>query len=183
MASRCSLCGGDGANSRLSGLDLCAECVHQTPTGCLAEQSIEVRFTGVLGTFEAQVRVPGIPADFQLNCRREGWAHQASKLFVHELQLGDPVFDANIFIRTSDPSRAGLLLANEGLQSAVLGLLASVQPSVVAGSFVHVAGETLRVVSRPVVYHADEDLFLRMKLEVAALALHLRDFFAADAPD
>jgi len=130
----------------------------------------------MLGRFSAGAGIGAYEgADFHLRCVQESGSHTILKWFVHEVQVGDPIFDDRIFVRTSDPARAADVLAHPGIQSALLGLLShKVHKNEIGGHHVTVKGPTLTVSIRPVPKRTPEQL-LELKLETAALALHLRD--------
>ncbi|TNE90971.1 MAG: hypothetical protein EP330_06805 [Deltaproteobacteria bacterium] len=171
--SACALCG-EPADQRFSGLDLCAVCLTSDPSAALAGRGVPAEFARTLGAFNAGLGIPGAPADFRLQCVPEMLHHKAMKLFSSEVQVGDPSFDQLVYVRTSDAATARSVLASEGVQSALIGLLRDTRANDLRGSHVTLEGPTLtvQVVPRQVML-TDEDEYRRYELETAALALHL----------
>ncbi len=74
--------------------------------------------------FEAHVIVKGSWAyPFHAELSRERLAHSVISLFKEELEVGDPLFDDNVWVETADRSGTGQLLQSQGAQSALLQLV------------------------------------------------------------
>ncbi len=120
----CQLCGADGPDlTRISGVDICGTCRTVDGRQLLLDHGIVCDWNVMLGWLSASIALPPRQHSFVLKCVPEGLHHKLIKLLVHEVEVGDPAFDDNVFIRTSDPERAAAVLANEGVQSALVSLL------------------------------------------------------------
>ena len=171
---KCALCQlpDRGGLLRRSGLDLCTACLSRDPTKALAARGIPAEWDTALLRFSAGLGIPGLDPTFTLSCTPEHLGHKVVKLLSHEVQVGDPVFDDRIYVRTSDPVRAEAFLSREGVQSALLALLGDVRANDLGGNTVSLEGPTLTVGVRPngglpPVRVTD------LQIETAALALHL----------
>jgi len=133
---------------------------------------IEAEWDTRLGWFSAGLGIPGQDPEFHLKCVPETWKYKLLKVLTHEVEVGDPVFDSRIYVRTSDDAAARELLADEGVQSALLALLTDVRVNELASNHVTLDGPTLTVSSRPLGGLSPERI-QELKLEVTALALHL----------
>ncbi|MBW2258327.1 MAG: hypothetical protein JRI25_27530 [Deltaproteobacteria bacterium] len=91
----------------------------------------------------------------------------------NEVEVGEPVFDRKVYVRTSDPARASEVLANDGVQSALLALLTGVRVNEVVGNHVTLKGPTLTISMKPLGGITPERI-QELKTETVALALHLR---------
>ena len=60
-------------------------------------------------------------------CTRQRMRHRVLKLFVHELEVGDPLFDDRVFISTETPEETQRVMDEEGVQSAILALVAGME--------------------------------------------------------
>jgi hypothetical protein len=160
---------------RFSGMDLCSRCRSTDPAAALYVLGIPVEWNLSLGRFCAGAGVgQAQDPDFQLSCVPQSAVHAIMKWVVHEVEVGDPVFDTRIYVRTSDPVRAAELLADEGVQSALLALLSKVRKNELVGNHVTLKGPNLVVNVRPLEALSPARV-VDLKLETAALALHLRD--------
>jgi hypothetical protein len=163
------------ALNRVSGIDICEACQLGDPTEGLQSQGIAVEWNIRLGWFSAGLGLAGMPEDFYLSCVPEILHHKALKWVVHEVEVGDPVFDSRVFVRTSDPEMARALLALEGVQSALLGLLSGVKVNEIVSNHVTLKGPTLTVRVRPMPL-ISADQVQALKIETSALALLLCGF-------
>lgn len=120
----CQLCQADGPDiARIAGIEFCFTCRSVDVRRLLTERGIVCEWQVLFGWLIATITLPPQPHPFALKCGRQGLHNAWLKLFVHEVEVGDPIFDDRVFVRTSDRERAAAVLANEGVQSAVLGLL------------------------------------------------------------
>ena len=163
---------------RVSGLDLCAPCRIADPAEALQARGIPVEWSARLGWFHAGLGLPGADPDFRLVCVPEQLHHKVLKWVVQEVEVGDPVFDRRVYVRTSDPTRARQLLGTEGLQSALLAFLTDVKVNELMANHVTLDGPTLKLGSRPL-ESLTLDRIQELKIETAALAIHLS---APDSP-
>ena len=125
----CHLCDADDADIlRISGINFCGPCRATDPRELLLTHGIVLDWNVMLGWLSASIALPRQSTGFALKCVPEQVHTKIMKLLVHEVEVGDPVFDDRVFVRTSDPGRAAETLANEGVQSAVLYLLAERNP-------------------------------------------------------
>jgi len=166
----CGLCDGGEATTTVSGLGLCDVCAHTDPSEKLAARGQPAEFAKVLMRFTAGIHVPGLPEGFTLRIAPERLAHSLVKMVMTEVEVGDPLFDDAIFIRTSDPDAARRYLAPEGVQSALLALLSGVRPEVTP-NLVLLEGDAVTLSVRPL-EDLDEERWLAYQLEAAALAVH-----------
>jgi hypothetical protein len=168
----CALCQSSGPTSRVSGLDLCDACTLQDPGEALLRLGIASSFKAWGMRISAELFVPGMPEGFKLSAGPERLHHALIKLFSTEVEVGDPIFDDRVFLRTNDPERASLILRNEGVQSAVLALLSDLRQDDMLFNHVTLEGTSLRVSVSPMRGLAD-DVLQSLTLEIAALAVHL----------
>jgi hypothetical protein len=125
----CHLCDTDDADIlRISGINFCGPCRATDPRVLLLSHGITLDWNVMLGWLSASIALPPQSKGFALKCVPEQVHTKIMKLLVHEVEVGDPVFDDRIFVRTSDPGRAAETLANEGVQSAMLYLLSNRNP-------------------------------------------------------
>jgi hypothetical protein len=177
----CVLCEG-AASRREFGFDWCDACARQDPFPALVAKGHAVEWKTALGRFEAGLGVAGAPEAFELVCTPERLLHAAVKWVVREVEVGDPLFDDAVFVRTSDAERARAVLT-EGMQSALLALLGATRPNEIAGNSVRISGPTVIVSVRPL-SGLDDDALLTHQRATAALALHLAGAGGATAsPD
>jgi len=172
---RCSLCDVEHAADqldRVSGLDLCTACRITDPTEALRARGIAVEWSARLGWFHAGLGLPHADADFRLVCVPEQLHHKVLKWVVHEVEVGDPLFDRRVYIRTSDPTRAKQLLEAEGLQSALIVFLTDVKVNELLNNHVTLDGPTLTIATRPMESLTPARI-QALKIEAAALALPL----------
>jgi len=123
--------------------------------------------------FCAGLGIPEQDPDFYLKCVPELWYHKLIRLVSNEVEVGEPVFDRKVYVRTSDPARASEVLANDGVQSALLALLTGVRVNEVVGNHVTLKGPTLTISMKPLGGITPERI-QELKTETVALALHLR---------
>ena len=164
----CSLCACEASPTlRISGLDLCEDCCQADPSEALAQRGLPVEFDDRLGYFSAGAGISHADPEFHISCRPELFVHKLEKLVHAEVQVGDPAFDDRVFIRTSKPGLAAHVLADEGVQSALLALLSGLMVDDLPN---HVSFETgsLRIQTRPQ-GGLPPELFQQLKLETAAL--------------
>ncbi|NCG19360.1 MAG: hypothetical protein GWP91_10165 [Rhodobacterales bacterium] len=172
----CALCQNNtpaGQLDRFSGVDLCDYCRVTDPSESLTALGFAVAWDVKFMRFVASVHLPDQRADFYLRCTPELWHHKVAKWVIHEVQVGDPAFDKRVFIRTSDPDRASEILANDGMQSALLSLLTGLRTNELIASHVTVERGVLQVNIRPTDSLSPERT-QELQLETAVLALHLR---------
>ncbi|HEY8379418.1 MAG TPA: hypothetical protein VIK91_23160 [Nannocystis sp.] len=105
------------------------------------------------------------PGDFVVTATftRENFLHKLVKLFHKEIEVGDPIFDDLVFIRTDERAQTLALLQNTGVQSALLTLV---------GDFEHVKFLDGAVV----LYKQSRDevgVGADVTLAIAALLVHL----------
>jgi len=177
----CALCSSplSPATARpLAGLSVCDPCMAMSPDEPLASHGIAVDFRWQMLRFGASLQIPGVPDDVTFSARPERWTTAVAKLWVAEMEVGDELFDRHIYLRTAGDS-AGPLLADEGVQSALLGLLSGTRQELVP-NHVTLHGTLLTVSVRPLV-PMGEDGFLERQLLTAALALHVKQRFVPAA--
>ncbi len=171
----CSLCQKEliaAEADRVSGLDICSPCRISEPTDSLMARGIRVEWDVRFGWFHAGLGLPGADPDFHLSCVPEMLHHKVIKWVQHEVQVGDPAFDKQIYVRTSDPGRAAQVLANEGVQSCLLTFLTEVRTNDIKGNHVTLKGPTLTLSSRRLTAPSQEQI-LELKVETAVLAILL----------
>ncbi len=171
----CTLCRTQTAHDkldRISGIDVCSNCRNTDPAESLAALGIPVEWDTQLMRFCAGLGLPGQDPNFYLKCVPELSFHKLVKVVSSEVEVGEPAFDRQIYVRTSDPVRAEQVLANEGVQSALLALLTGVRVNELVGNHVTLMGPTLTVSTRPLETMTPERIE-DLKLETAALALCL----------
>jgi hypothetical protein len=162
---------------RFDGLGLCRSCAVGEPDEALAAQGIEVAWDDERQVFSASASMPGVPAEHSLSCVAEGLHHRVMKWVVEEIQVGDPLFDQRVFIRTSHPDWARGLLEDEGLQSSLLTFLSDVRGEWPT-SRVELSHEALYVRINPMV-RPDVAQKLVRRVAFAVLALHVRRLLTA----
>lgn len=173
----CSLCRAStpsSALSRVSGIAVCDPCALRDPADALRAQDIAVQWdvSPMLRRFQAGLGIPGQAPDFTLRCTPEMWARKIQKLVSRDFEVGDPLFDDAVWVQTNDVAHADRVLGQEGVQSAVLAFLAQVKTDDMARNEVQLQGATLTIATRPLGPFDDERVG-NLKLETAALALHL----------
>ena len=142
----CDLCStASDSLLRAVGLQLCERCHLADPTEALANHHIPAEWDTRLLRFSAGLGLPRQDPNFKIRFAPEAWHHTVSKLFVDEVQVGDPLFDDAVFVRTSNESLAREMLASEGVQSALLMLLSDTRPNELLASHVTLEGPTLTV--------------------------------------
>lgn len=168
----CALCGSTAAGERFSGLDLCGVCRQADPAPALRGQDIQVDFSVALGWFGARSSCVHDDRELYVCCVPELLPHKVLKFVVAEVEVGDPVFDDAVYVRTNAPDRAALLLAHEGVQSAVLGILAGARRNDMGFHHVTLEDGCVVVRTRHGLPHTEEQI-RDLRLETAALLLHL----------
>lgn len=121
---------------RCHGLDLCDACgtghfdgrklgswdvgmrVREWDSGLAGKMEPLAEHHRLYGTVWATMPVPLHVAFFH-----EHLGHKLIKLFANEVQVGDPLFDDRIWVRTDDREGAARLLRNVGAQAAILELV------------------------------------------------------------
>ena len=174
--SSCALCRNETANSdlaRVSGHDFCANCRGQDPAEALKAHDIEVEWNTQLMRFSAGMGIADQDPNFQLSCKPELWYHKLLGMVAGDHRIGDPGFDPKIWVKTSDPEKATTLLKQDAIQSPILAMLSGVRVNELVGNHVTLKGPTLLISTRPLGGLPDEKI-QELKLEAAALALHLR---------
>ncbi len=180
----CELCRGSLSGQgghRCGGLDLCDSCWHGDSTAIVKSRGFEIRErtwqtnirTGQrthryynLQVIGALPRIIGIEAVFQ----RETLEHKLIKLFAREIQVGDPLFDDHIYIRTKDREELSGLLASEGFQSVVMELVTGMDRLKITGN------EARATVSSP-----EEIVEAHPARRSMAVALHYLDAYLDSA--
>jgi hypothetical protein len=158
--------------ARVSGVDLCSLCRKADPTESLAALGIPVEWDTRLMRFSAGLGIPGLDADFRFKCVPELWYHKLIKMVTGDIDIGEPAFDNQIYVRSSDAEAARTLLKNEGVQAALLAMLTGVRVNELAGNHVTLAGPTLTISTRPLGGLPPERI-TELKVETAVLAIHL----------
>ncbi|MEM6990886.1 MAG: hypothetical protein AAF721_10325 [Myxococcota bacterium] len=134
-AVTCGLCAEQLAASRFVrdfGMELCEVCrsghapERMRPTGMVVLGAVHRRqlqtTSGAL--HYAHVTATGRWAyPFHAEISREKLKHLVISLFKEELEVGDALFDDEVWIDTADPTGTAKLLRKEGAQSAVLRLV------------------------------------------------------------
>ena len=132
QAVRCGLCGAQleqGQAQRYAAEDLCEPCFGGQPGQRLEARGIRLQqLTFVTRTrgehktrcdFKTIRGVARGAQQLEASFSREGLGSKIGKLFRPELQVGDPLFDDDVYIRTDDPDALGRLLRSPGLQSVL----------------------------------------------------------------
>lgn len=165
---------------RLAGLDVCTTCASSDPEPLMLAHGIYIDWNAQLQTYSTSAAIEGIDRELQLTLSPELLHHKLLKLFVEELQVGDPSFDDHIYIRTNTKNRAADLLGNEGVQSALLALLTGVRPGQVFPN--HVTLEEGQLTARSIPLQGiDDDKVFELRQHFAALALHLQRWSRTNA--
>lgn len=167
---------------RFAGLDICSTCATSDPEPLMLEHGIYIDWNAQLQTFSTSASIQGVDHELQLTCSPELLQHKLIKLFVHELEVGDPIFDDQIYLRTNTKARAADLLANEGVQTALLALLSGVRPGQVFPN--HVTLEQGQLTARSIPLEGiGEDKVFDLRKHFAALALHLQRWSRANTAE
>lgn len=133
--THCQLCaGGTPIATRNHGLDLCEPCSagylvgrldHLGAQMVVDEVEREGRQGEVYHELHVVARMPGALPVFATFARKD-LARTLRGLFAKDrLVLGDPLFDSRIWVQTRTAPLVRTLLANDGLQSAVMTLVAA----------------------------------------------------------
>lgn len=173
-ADCCELCTTtveEGAAQQHCGHVLCPACLAGSVGDRLADRALRIQQlrrvyigpgagVGDRSNFVSQIHgaVP-VALDLRATFSREDVLTRVGKLFRRELQVGDPLFDDRVHIRTDNPDLLGQLLrGNERLQSLIRGVVEQADS-------LEIRGNRLRVTLRKQVSEAG----LRRD---AALVLH-----------
>jgi len=121
---------------RFASLDLCPWCLKGDITPRLVhrgfgfeqkrrEQVIRNQngSTSTIYYLELTGFIPGEPLGIEATFSRETIGTSLIKLFKKELQVGDPLFDDNIYISTPDKEGLAPFLRHEGMQTAIMECL------------------------------------------------------------
>lgn len=162
-------------------MDLCGLCVGSSLVGRLPLIGVSLaakggrRYGGNSTSYWAQLTfdppLSGL-GSLNLSFGREGLLSRVTNWLRSEIQVGDPLFDDNVTIRTRSDGRdlVRRLLESEGLQSAVLSVVSGMDGD---GNALKLQdGEVSLVCTRRVPYSAEE--WQQILLELVALAIHLR---------
>ncbi len=172
----CALCQEDTAQrdlARVSSLDFCDFCRARDPADALSGHGIHVEWDVASMHFNAGLGIAGQDPDFRLSCVPKVLHHALIDLFSKPHTTGDPIFDGGIRATTNNPDVATAVLGIEGVQSAILSLLGATRVNEMIANHVTITGPTLTISARPL-DGLPETRVQDMKLETAALALHLR---------
>ncbi len=169
MPEACGLCGGSDGRTTVSGRRLCQLCATTDPTEWLAARGQPTELRKATVRFTAGVHVPGVLEGFRLRCGPERRPHAVAKLLVDEVEVGGPIVDDAVFVRTSDGATAQHNLASEGMQSALLALLSGCRPEAIP-NHVTLEAPTLTVTMSPMPM-LDDASWLQHQLETASLAV------------
>ena len=141
---KCDLCGETtgGAGIYCARLDICATCVQARPLAPrVAHHGFELSMSerreersssdepDYIHTRVAGVLATRLRADVDFTT--EGLGHRLFKFvgrYLDEPQAGDPLFDDNIFVETNTPALTRVLLADAGVQSAVMQIVSELGP-------------------------------------------------------
>lgn len=127
--SECAFCRLPHERTRLRRdyeLDICDPCAHGNAPVALRERghTIDTRTWSVtheskdgLDTVHHLELIAHAPGDFAFTATftRENFLDRLSKLFRKELEVGDPLFDDFVFIRTEDRAPTAALLQSSGV--------------------------------------------------------------------
>jgi hypothetical protein len=117
-------------------LDICDACANGHAEGSLTERGHDIAMrrwetqhrtkngTVTVYHFEITAHAPG---DFAVTATftRENFLDKLVKLFRREIQVGDPLFDDFVYIRTQDRVQTAALLQHSGAQSTLMALVSS----------------------------------------------------------
>lgn len=173
----CSLCGLEAVSTeRVAGLDLCTSC-RADPEAPLRSHDIVIEWTVSMGVFSASASGARIDPSLGFTCATQGLHHRAIKLFVDEVEVGDPIFDDRVYVRASDREGTAAVLASEGVQSAILTFLVGMRNDRFV--FSHVTVDDGRVTVRAIPMDGvSEDVELELRWNLAALVAHLNGLVA-----
>lgn len=171
----CALCKSTTTDTRrISGWDFCAVCITDDPREHLqTHHGIASEWDTRMGRFQAGLGVPGLSADFSMRLVPKRWPHLFTSYIWPDVDIGDADFDQRIYAQTSNEEELRSKLASEGSRSALLSFLSSVRDNELMGNKVALNGPTLTIGVRPQGTF-DDDRIQELKLEAAALALHLK---------
>lgn len=170
----CDLCKKPGTDiRRVSGLDVCQFLCVEDPKEALQEHhGIACEWDTRMLRFQAGMGIPDQAPDFSMRLVPKRWPHLFTSYIWPDVDIGDEEFDRRIYVQTSDPDHLKRKLSNEGARSAILAFLSSVRDNELMGNSVALVGPTLTIGVRAQGTY-DEDRILELKLEAAALAVHL----------
>jgi len=138
--SQCELCLeylDDGQLNRHSGIDLCDRCLEGDVMSRVRPRGfhfdVETWKTTSTDSNNRKktwynVRVTGsLPDDPPVDAAfcSEGLLEKIAKLFRKEIQVGDPLFDDYVYVRTDTPEATERLLESEGAQMAIMEFVTS----------------------------------------------------------
>lgn len=109
-----------------------------------------------------------VTADFS----REGFIDKLRKLFRREIQIGDPLFDDFVFIKTEDRSETEALLHHSGAQSTLMELVSRFDRVSLANGVVELHKQSMQELG----------LGLDSALAVCALLVHIERRHDGTAP-
>lgn len=181
----CALCQGRFPATdlnRISGLDFCSTCSLYEPEGELPSVGITVarkhsRIRSEHGVwYEVMLTMHGASPDL----KRLSWSFKREFLFQRvrnqvfgELKVGDPLFDRLVSIEKMPPDDLALLSENEGLQSAILSMVSSMEEST---NVVEIrSGQVKWSFNRRLPYTPEE--WRMAQFESLALGIHLHRLF------
>lgn len=136
-STRCAFCGEPQAPAQLRRefeLDFCEGCASGR-----AESKLRARGHSLI-TREWTTRVrtnnsshtihhmsidarPPAPIEVTVRFTREHALHRLLKLFRHEVEVGDPLFDDFVYVKTRERPQAQALLRSSGVQSTLIDLV------------------------------------------------------------
>lgn len=104
-----------------------------------------------------------LPGSTSMRARfvRQGWAELAKKLFVKEVEVGEPSFDDAVYVATDTPDAVRALLAHGRVREALVALVSK-------DCIVDVGGADVVVTRRDALGDAGDEV-----AEALALAAHL----------
>jgi len=185
MTMKCDLCNTQIPDDHptVCGLDLCHDCYNADLTNRakswgwslsvnLYDRTLYDR-AGEKTVHHAELDASITPATgpMKISFEREGLKSDIAKVLVREIQVGDPLFDKAIWIRTKTREPAEEFLKQEGVQTAIMGLG---------------VGGKLEIDGGTVVAHAMDDFgidYQRYLLEAVALLYYLHRFNSTWAED
>lgn len=136
-STRCAFCGEPQAPAQLRRefeLDFCERCaVGQAESALRArghslisrEWTTRVRTNNSSHTIHhmsIDARPPE-PLEVTVRFTREHALHRLVKLFRHEVEVGDPLFDDFVYVKTRERPQAQALLRSSGVQSTLIDLV------------------------------------------------------------
>lgn len=127
-----------GGSVRIAGMDVCPRCeignvlrILQTRGYALdikiwQTENSNPRSGGPNVWYHIRLlgRTP-VQTDLHVRFSRENILDKVAKIFTREIQVGDPLFDDMIYVRSKESSPVRGFLASEGVQSAVMEMVGS----------------------------------------------------------